>query len=86
MTELHEIAVTVYVSLSPFISQALHKISLRDSVCTARVSSSLLSLISLLVDLGVLADANRRRRMSEAAAVAAAKARVLINDEFSLSA
>ena len=74
------------MSLSPFISQALHKISLRDSVCTARVSSSLLSLISLLVDLGVLADANRRRRMSEAAAVAAAKARVLINDEFSLSA
>ena len=57
------------------LSQALHKISLRDSVCTARVSSSLLSLISLLVDLGVLADANRRRRMSEAAAVAAAKER-----------
>ena len=55
--------------------QALHKISLRDSVCTARVSSSLLSLISLLVDLGVLADANRRRRASEAAAVAAAKER-----------
>lgn len=48
--------------------QALHKISLRDSVCTARVSSSLLSLISLLVDLGVLADASRRRRLSQAAA------------------
>ena len=37
-------------------TQALHKISLRESVCTVRVCEVLLSLASTLIDLGVLAN------------------------------
>ena len=34
----------------------MHKISLRESVCTVRVCEVLLSLASTLIDLGVLAN------------------------------
>ena len=37
-------------------TQALHKISLRENVCTVRVCEVLLSLASTLIDLGVLAN------------------------------
>merc|ERR1719225_421639 len=36
--------------------KALHKISLRENVCTVRVCEVLLSLASTLIDLGVLAN------------------------------
>lgn len=35
-------------------------------MCTARVASSILSLVSILVDLGVLAAACRHKKASEA--------------------
>ena len=44
------------VNLSILFTQALHKISLRESVCTVRVCEVLLSLASTLIDLGVLAN------------------------------
>ena len=44
------------VNLSILSTQALHKISLRESVCTVRVCEVLLSLASTLIDLGVLAN------------------------------
>lgn len=43
-------------SLFLLLSQALHKISLRENVCTVRVCEVLLSLTSTLIDLGVLAN------------------------------
>ena len=46
----------VKVNLSILSTQALHKISLRESVCTVRVCEVLLSLASTLIDLGVLAN------------------------------
>ena len=48
---------TNYIYLSSCLStQALHKISLRENVCTVRVCEVLLSLASTLIDLGVLAN------------------------------
>ena len=40
----------------PIEFQALHKITLRENVCTARVCEVVLSLTSTLIDLGVLAN------------------------------
>ena len=51
------------VNLSILSTQALHKISLRESVCTVRVCEALLSLASTLIDLGVLAN-NAARGLS----------------------
>ncbi len=45
--------------------QALHKISLREVVCTKRVCDAVLSLLFTLVDFGVLADKNKRRMMQQ---------------------
>ena len=39
-----------------FSDQALHKISLRESICTLRTCDVLLSLVTTLIDLGVLAN------------------------------
>ena len=39
--------------------QALHRISLRDNVCTTRVCEVLLTLTSTLIDLGVLANSTK---------------------------
>lgn len=40
--------------MSEFEFQALHKVSLRDSVCTLRVCDVLLQLLSTLIDIGLL--------------------------------
>ena len=50
--------VVIYKSIFLVLSstQALHKISLRENVCTVRVCEVLLSLASTLIDLGVLAN------------------------------
>ena len=42
----------------PFF-QALHRISLRETVCTVRVCEVLLTLTSTLIDLGVLANSTK---------------------------
>ena len=48
--------ITRYMYKIVFIFQALHKISLRESVCTTRVCEVTLSLLSILIDFGVLVD------------------------------
>lgn len=46
----------------------MHKISLRENVCTVRVCDALLSLLSLLIDFGILANRGRKesKKASEA--------------------
>ena len=48
-----------------FFPQALHKISLRETVCTRRVCDAILSILFTLIDFGVLADRNKRRRQED---------------------
>ena len=38
-----------------YLFQALHKITLRESICTIRVCDVILQLVSTLIDLGLLA-------------------------------
>ena len=53
----------------------MHKISLRENVCTVRVCDALLSLLSLLIDFGILANRGRKESKKAAAATAAAEAK-----------
>ena len=48
-----------------FLFQALHKISLRENVCTQRVCELLLNLASTLIDLGVLANNQSRMPLAK---------------------
>ena len=52
-----------YLVLNVFF-QALHKISLREQVCTVRVCEVVLSLASTLIDLGVLANNSKALLLS----------------------
>ncbi len=54
-----------YCSTCFFFPQALHKISLRETVCTRRVCDAILSILFTLIDFGVLADRNKRRRQED---------------------
>ena len=45
--------------------KALHKISLRDSVCTLRVCEALLSLLACLIDFGLLTNKSRKESNEE---------------------